>query len=405
MGEKGWDKKFLRNFIDEMKKEGLSPQKMTNYIWKPFLSEGVVFEGEGRDKNFKKVAIGTREIKKYLQDAINKPEDNGSGLFSSDKYALVIYPGFLHHMQRNPVFVDKKELRKTPVDITKLSLKEDGSVKEENIKKGDGLKVAYVFYPRSNAACDTILDKGYRMISGSPTLRRWVEEEKRKIIFLGFSYGSPLILETLSKMNSGEFKDDFILKNTVAFLAVNGAIGGSYLADALLDAGALINVNKFKSIMDIVKPLGWPLGIKSRQERDDLPDGLCSLGHEERQKKLKEFGANMPSHIKYFSIASVLPLYQYSRRPWNNADGLTLFFMSLISYKHTVFNDGQVGFLDAMIPEFPGVPEENIYHLGAVKSHHWGVGYRTMNLGRNKYPRLSFYRALARTLKEAGLGR
>ncbi len=404
MIQKGWDKRFLSNFIDEMKKEGIAPEKMVKYVWKPFLSEGVVFEGDNRDKDYKKVEIDTGEIRKYLQDSFNKPEEVGAGLFETDKYALVIFPGFLHHMQRNPVFIDKKELRKTPVDITKISCQDDGSIKEESIKKGDGLKVAYIFYPRSNAASDTILEKSHRMLSGSEKLRKWVVDEKRKLVFVGYSYGSPLILETLSKMNTGLLEDDFIVNNTVAFLAVNGPITGSYLADALLDAGALININKFKSLMDVIKPLGWPLGIKSKQEREDLPDGLTSLGHEERQKKLKEYGAGLPPHIKYFSIASALPLSQYSRRPWNNADGLTLFFMSLISYKHTVFNDGQVGFLDSMIPALPGLPEENIFHLGAVKSHHWGVGYRTMNLGRNRYPRLPFYRALARTLKEAGIG-
>lgn len=401
MAAKGWDRKFVKNFIDEMRKEGISPEQMTRYIWKPFLSEGVVFEGENRDKDYKKVVMGVDDIRNYMQESPDKPEKEVGEFFDTEKYALIIFPGFLHHMQRFPVFINKKELSKTRVDITKLSLKNDGSVKEESIKKGDGLKVAHVFYPRSNAATDTVLDAGYSIISNSLSIRKWIKEENRKIVFVGYSYGSPLILETLSRINSGEYKDDYILKNTVAFLGINGAIGGSYLADFLLGNGSLFNIEKARTLMEIIKPLGWPLGIKSRQERDDLPEGINSLSHEERQKKIKEFGRNMPEHIKYFSIASCLPLSEYSKRPWNNPDGMTLMLMSLTSYSNTIFNDGQVGFSDAMIPDFPGVSEENIFHLGAVKSHHWGVGYRTMNLGRNNYPRLPFYRATARTIKEA----
>jgi hypothetical protein len=45
-------------------------------------------------------------------------------------------------------------------------------------------------------------------------------------------------------MNCGDFKDDFILANTLSLLSINGDIGGSYLADAVLKEDALVNMTK-----------------------------------------------------------------------------------------------------------------------------------------------------------------
>lgn len=42
----------------------------------------------------------------------------------------------------------------------------------------------------------------------------------------------------------------------------------------------------------------------------------------------------------------------------------------------------------------------NNTYLGAVRTHHWGVRYRTFNFGNNKFPRSAFYRALLRTITE-----
>jgi hypothetical protein len=59
---------------------------------------------------------------------------------------------------------------------------------------------------------------------------------------------------------------------------------------------------------------------------------------------------------------------------------------------------------DTFLPAFPGVAEENQIHLGAVRAHHWAVSWRTFNAGTNAFPRVPYYRALVRTLAEAGIG-
>lgn len=394
---------FFKNFLDEMQKAGYPADKMSRYVWKPFSPEELKITGPERDRDFKKLEVKPEEIENYLHTANSSNTHDSSGfadLFQSRKLALVIFPGFMHHMQRFPVFIDKKELAGTAADIIKLSLYNDNNnVKEEVVQKGTGIKVAYVKYPRSNAASETILEKGFNIINNSATLKRWIVDEGRKLIFIGFSYGAPLILETLAMINTGAFKNDYILPNTKAFIAINGAMGGSYLADTLLNQNALINAEKFKNIMNTFKPAGWPLMIKTREEREDLPAGLRSLGRDQRKKHTDWYTDKVPAHIKYYSICSVLPLKDYTKRPWNNFDGLSMLAQSLICNKHTIYNDGQLALHDSMLPDFPHVDDQNKTDLGAVRSHHWGVGYRTMNLGHTKYPRLPFYKALSRTLQ------
>jgi hypothetical protein len=58
---------------------------------------------------------------------------------------------------------------------------------------------------------------------------------------------------------------------------------------------------------------------------------------------------------------------------------------------------------DNLIPQVSHIPESNIFHLGAVRTHHWGVSYRSFNFGRNKFPRRAFYRALIQTLHDLGI--
>jgi hypothetical protein len=53
------------------------------------------------------------------------------------------------------------------------------------------------------------------------------------------------------------------------------------------------------------------------------------------------------------------------------------------------------------VPSTPQIPAQNNIHLGAVRTHHWGVSYKTFNFGNNKFPRLAFYRALMQTIFEA----
>jgi hypothetical protein len=56
---------------------------------------------------------------------------------------------------------------------------------------------------------------------------------------------------------------------------------------------------------------------------------------------------------------------------------------------------------DNLVPSAPQIPPQNNIHLGAVRTHHWGVSYKTFNFGRNKFPRPEFYRALLQTVTES----
>ena len=78
---------------------------------------------------------------------------------------------------------------------------------------------------------------------------------------------------------------------------------------------------------------------------------------------------------------------------------------SLASKEASIYNDGQMVLDDCLIPEFESVPARRRIDLGAVRSHHWGVSWRTFNYGVNPFPRAAYYRALVATLSEIGIGR
>jgi hypothetical protein len=93
-----------------------------------------------------------------------------------------------------------------------------------------------------------------------------------------------------------------------------------------------------------------------------------------------------------------MPLADYRRRWWQfNLDDYAMYRQALISDPVTVYNDGQVALPDNLVPDAAQVRR---HHLGAVRTHHRGVSYRTFNFGTNRFPRPAFYRALMRTIAE-----
>ncbi|MGH8518368.1 MAG: hypothetical protein ACREUE_13015, partial [Panacagrimonas sp.] len=74
-----------------------------------------------------------------------------------------------------------------------------------------------------------------------------------------------------------------------------------------------------------------------------------------------------------------------------------MYRQALITDPVTVYHDGQVALPDNLVPDAASLQR---HHLGAVRTHHWGVSYRTFNFGTNRFPRPAFYRALMRTLTE-----
>jgi len=129
-----------------------------------------------------------------------------------------------------------------------------------------------------------------------------------------------------------------------------------------------------------------------------------ALGHAVRRARLRKIMRQMPRHLKYISISAFLPADDYDRNPIRNFDDASMYAQSLTARDVSIYNDGQMVLEDTLLPAFPGVPDENFIHLGAVRAHHWAVSWRTFNAGTNAFPRAPYYRALVRTLIEAGIG-
>ena len=242
------------------------------------------------------------------------------------------------------------------------------------------------------------------MLHRSPSLRGWVEQGY-KLFFVGYSYGSPLSLELLAALNTGQFADEFILASTLGFLGLCGDIGGSYLADDVLRPDArLLNIHRTVEFCRRHRWIGRLAGLGTQQLLDDMVSGVESLGHAERQAAIRRYGPELPPHLKYFTISAVMPLADYRRRWWQfNLDDYAMYRQARVSDPVSVYNDGQVTLDDHLMPAAAQIPPANNIHLGAVRTHHWGVSYRTFNFGRNRFPRPAFYRALMQTIVEAGV--
>ncbi|MBF0120816.1 MAG: hypothetical protein HQK79_18460 [Desulfobacterales bacterium] len=402
--KKKWQNLFFNNFLDELDKAGYTPEEIAKYVWKPFLPEDLVVSGPDKDLSFFKVQAVPGEISRYLERK-QVSEMDVDEFCKKQKLVLILLPGFTHHTLQYPAFIAQKEFLETSLDIVKLSLGADGGPTEENfIHQGGGVKLAYLAYPRSNAPSEILIKPMFEILNNSKSLKKWVLEENRKIVFIGYSYGAPLSLELLAAMNTGSLPDSFIVKNTIAYLAINGDIKGSYLADSLVNPTMTFNAETFITIAELFNPIGLVLGIKTDEERKDFVTGMKSLTHVERQSHLQEYMDKIPTDIKYFSVCAFLPEEEYDNVIWRNFDDWNMHKQSLFSKDVSIYNDGQMVLEDCFIPDFPNVPKENKIDLGAVRSHHWGVSWLTMTHGKNKFPRFCYYRALIRTLNEAGVG-
>jgi hypothetical protein len=402
-GKKKWQNLFFHSFLDEMKRDGFTPEEMTRYVWKPFQPGDLRITGPERDLSFFRVQTVPAEIRRFL-DQGPVPRMDADTFFREQRLVLLLLPGFTHHTLKYPAFVAQKRLARSPLDIVMLSPGENTSRTEERfLHRGGGVKLAYLAYPRSNAASDVIGGPMLRILENSAVLKKWVQEEGRKIVFIGYSYGAPLALEFLAGLNRDPARIPFLLANTLAYLSINGDIGGSYLADTLTNPGARFNVQKFVELARKFHPLGAPLGLKTDREREDMVDGVRSLGHSERQTHLRNYLDSVPGSILYFSVSAFLPEADYNRCPVRNFDDWLMHKQSLASRDVSIYNDGQMVLENCFLPAFPHVPVRRRIDLGAVRSHHWGVSWITFNAGKNTFPRVPYYRALARTLHEAGV--
>ncbi len=403
-GARRWPTRFFLDFLDEMDAAGYSPEEMARYVWKPFAPEDLRIVGARRDRSFRRLEATPREIERQLA-GLPARRVSVDALQREQKLVLLLLPGFTHHTLQYPAFQEQVEGEGAVLSVLKLGPPKRGRAPEETLQSRgrSGMKLVYVAYPRSNAASEVILEPTFEMLARSRTLKRWVDAGY-KLLFVGYSYGAALAFELIEALNTGRFEDPFLLPATEGVLTINGAVGGSYLADAIADPEALVNVQKAVGLTRSFSALGSVLGIRTEQDREDVVGGIRSLGHAVRQERLARMLGHMPKQLKYLSICAFLPESDYETNPLSNLDDSTLYLQSLASKGVSIYNDGQMVLNDCFVPPFRGVPKRNRIDLGAVRTHHWGVSWRTFKSGVNPFPRRQYCRALLRTLREVGIG-
>ena len=393
--------RFVLNFIRQLAGQGYDAGQIAQWVWKPYDLAGLRITGADRDPDLSKLALTQEEIRSLLEQAPASTVDRD--FYRRQKIVLVLLPGFTHETLKNLSWHEQIERRDSPHHIVMLKPGWNGEPPQEQpYAQGDGLKLMYVRYPRSNAASRHINAPMFEMLHRSPSLRRWVEAG-HKLVFVGYSYGAALGLELLADLNAGRYADEFILRNTLGFLGLCGDIGGSYLADDALEPEAkLVSIEKVIAFCRRHRFIGKLAGLGTEQLLDDMAGGVRSLAHQERQERLRHFAPKLPPQLKYFSLAAVMPLQDYRRRWWQfNFDDYSMYLQARVSDPVSVYNDGQMVLDDCLVPAAPQIAPQNHLHLGAVRTHHWGVSYKTFNFGRNRFPRPALYRALMQTIAEA----
>lgn len=395
---------FFHHYVKELAAEGLGPSQIRQFAWNPTPLDELAITGEGRDRDLRKLALSVEQVQAVLADQ-TLGGTYARNQYANEKIVLVVVPGFTHETLKNLSFHQEMNrpdsrhhimmLRPTPTGIPTA---------ETGYAQGNGLRVVYAKYPRSNAASEHINQPLFDLLHQSRTLKRWVKDEGYKLVFLGYSYGCPLSLELLSDLSCKRFEDDFILDNTAAFIGLCGAIGGSYLAsDVLRDDSKIMSIPKLVERSRKYPLIGKIAGLPTAQFQDDMVGGIQSLTREVRKARMEAYGQHLPSHVKYFSLGAVMPLDDYERS-WKqlNFDDYAMYMQAKVSDPISVYNDGQVVLEDMLVPKAPNLPDDHHHHLGAVRAHHWAVSYQTFNFGKNKFPRRALYRSVLSICKALG---
>lgn len=391
-------RRFRDHFLWQLRAEGHSPAQIARWMWKPYRPDELRILGPDRDCDLSGLAYSEAEVEAMLAELPEPQLRIDEHFFRKEKTVLVLVPGFTHETLKNFSWHEQVQRKGSPHTVLMLHPAE-GATREQLYQSGDGLKLVYLRYPRSNAASAHIVPAMFRMLHGSASLRRWVGEGYR-LLFVGYSYGAPLALELLAELNSGAYADDFILRATRGFLGLCGDIGGSYLADDCIgESPQLVSMDKLVAFARRHPWFGKLVGLGTPQLCDDMIHGVGALGHKVRQARARDYAPRLPPQLRYYTAAALMPLADYRRRWWQlNLDDWAMHRQALVTDPVTVYNDGQVALPDNLLPPAPQVPAQHNQHLGAVRTHHWGVSYRTFNFGINRFPRVAYYRALLQTV-------
>lgn len=393
--------RFYQAFAGQLAREGMLAHNAVRHMWLPFEPNDEPMLGENRSLSLEHLAPSAQALSGVMQQ--NRPHAERVDLdwMAAANIGLILVPGFTHETLRHLSWHEAMDDRYSPHQITLLHPDGNGGTREERRTDGNGLRIAYLRYPRSNAASDVILPGLAELLRGSPTVQSWCTEG-RDLVFVGYSNGSPLSLELFAALNTGQLDAGGVLNASKAFVALCGDIGGSYLADDVTsESPSFLSVSKVIAFAERHPLLAKFMGMGTAQLRDDMLGGAHSLGHAVRQAAIEKYRDQLPKHLHYFSVAAMLPLNDYRRRWWHfNLDDWAMYRQALITDPITVYNDGQVALLDNLVPPMDHVASEQQHFLGAVRTHHWGVSYRTFNLGNNVFPRTAFYRAMMEVVAE-----
>ncbi len=393
--------RFFQAFAGQLAREGLAPHNAARHMWRPVDPMVEPMLGANRNSSLLHLAPDPAQLTEVMQQHRTQAERVDLDWMQQANIGLILIPGFTHETLRHLSWHEVIDDRYSPHQITLLHPDGTGGTREERRTEGSGLRIAYVRYPRSNAASAVILPELATLLKHSPTVQSWCAEG-RQLIFVGYSNGSPLCLELFAALQSGALDGGGVLAATRAFVALCGDIGGSYLADdAVSSTPTIMSVDKAIAFAARHPILARFIGLDTEQRRADLPNGARSLGHAVRQEAIQQFRDQLPAHLHYFSVAAMLPLTEYRRRWWHfNLDDWAMYRQALVTDPITVYHDGQVALPDNLIPGLPQVAPSQQHFLGAVRTHHWGVSYRTFNWGNNTFPRPAFYRAMLEVVAE-----
>lgn len=401
MNSAHWAEQFYQNFVFALSDAGFDAAQISAFAWKPYAPQQLQITGVDRSHDLSAISLSAADVAQTLS-AGQRPTPFAADAVYKQKRVLILVPGFTHETLKNLSWHEQMQRKDSPHHVVMLRPGAHGAPPQEEVMaQGDGLKLLYVRYPRSNADSAHIVPAIADMLRDCVSLNKWIADGY-KLFFVGYSYGAPLALELLAALNAKEHHAPGILENTIGFLGLCGDIGGSYLADDVLgDKSALVSIKKFIAFCSRHKWAAKLAGLGTPQLLADMLGGVTALGHAQRQAQIQQYAPKLPAHIAYFSIGAVLPLSDYRRKPWHfNLDDWSMHAQAVISDPISVYNDGQVVLSDNLVPDAPQIPQNRNIHLGAVRTHHWGVSYKTFNQGNNNFPRPLFYKALMQTIAQ-----
>jgi len=234
----------------------------------------------------------------------------------------------------------------------------------------------------SNAEC------ARRAAESCRELLRLLEQEDKRILFLGHSKGANIILELLTDPAYSDLR-----AKTWGAVALAGAIGGSPAADSLLARAVRRSRGAPAFIRRGLAGLGRLAARRARHpllaglpSLADLPEGVVDLSQKHRHAHLNRL--QMPQDVRFFSIAAAIERRRARPERFFSRD-FDRTFLYLATYelvKHSLLNDTQLLLDDAKWP-----PGPNVWHLATINADHWGLAYRQVLPGAkpDSTPRLS----------------